>query len=177
MPKSVRVLLIVGVAAAVPLAVWLYDAARRDTRPPVPAATAPVAAAPTRPRTASVGISSCAAGACHGGASAGSNTPTAWQSSFTQWTTADPHRLAYAALKTDLATRIMICLKEPNPDATQAVRCLACHTNPSSANDPARRAEGMNCDSCHGNPDRWMSPHTAFGDKNRPQAYDAVGMP
>ena len=177
MPKSVRVLLIVGVAAAVPLAVWLYDAARRDTRPPVPAAIAPVAAAPTRPRPASVGISSCAAGACHGGASAGSNTPTAWQSSFTQWTTADPHRLAYAALKTDLATRIMTSLKEPDTDATHAARCLACHTNPASANDPARRAEGMNCDSCHGNPDRWMSPHTAFADKNRTQAYDAVGMP
>ena len=169
MPKYVRVLLIVGVAAAVPLAVWLYDAAQRDRRPPVAAATKPAATKPAapstnppaNPRPPLVGVASCAAGACHGAPASGAMSPDIWQSSAMHWNTADPHTKAYAALKSDLATQIMTLLKEPNTAATQAARCLACHTNPASANDPVLRTEGMNCASCHGN------PNTPFGNNAR----------
>ena len=35
----------------------------------------------------------------------------------------------------------------------------------------------MSCESCHGNANRWFQDHTAFGTRNRHEAYDAVGMP
>ena len=185
-----RVLLIVGAAAAVPLAVWLFDVVRRDRKPPV-AAKAGNANNPNNPTAAKpapggtnppqnprplAGVAGCGAAACHGAPGTGTLSPDIWQSSFTVWNTTDPHAKAYRALTTPLARTIIEGMHGKTP-ATEEPRCLACHTNPTTIGDTSLRIEGMNCESCHGNPNKWSVEHTSFGTRERHKAYESVGMP
>lgn len=137
-----------------------------------------------------LGNSGCLAAACHGGPAvdllAGrfdENTP---RSSGTCWNAADPHTRAFSLL-TDRphrpvrvsARRIMEGLHSPIP-ATEDVRCLACHTNPSSATatdfrSRALRSEGVGCESCHGNAGGWIREHTTWTGDRR-EVYRRTGM-
>jgi hypothetical protein len=185
-----RVLLIVGAAAVVPLAVWVYDVVKRDRRPPVaanpgnannPTATkpAPAGANPQpnpNPRPLA-GIAGCGAGACHGGQPTGMMSSEIWQSSFNVWRATDPHTQTYTALTKPLAKTIVEGLHW-TAAATEQPRCLACHTNPALASDAVRRTEGMDCAACHGKEELWgPGGHNVFGSRNRHEAYESLGLP
>jgi hypothetical protein len=145
---------------------------------------------PLAPPFGAVGSAGCSSAACHGGSIASLAAPLnshAWSFAATQCLTCDPHRRAYAALETPLANQIMRRMhpsaKQESP-ATEDVRCLACHTNPSLAK-PSRqlpeleiivRREGVGCDSCHGNGQKYLHAHTTWTAANRPGGYQATGM-
>ncbi|CAN5259024.1 hypothetical protein BH11PLA2_BH11PLA2_11290 [soil metagenome] len=134
-------------------------------------APVPAAATPASKSSTAIGMSGCAAAACHGNPNAESLTnPLAkdiWKASFTHWTAVDPHQKAYAALKSPLAQQMSRLLK--TGPAPEDVRCLACHTNPTLAlKDPDNlRGEGVSCESCHGNASDWRASHTTWTPQSR----------
>ncbi|MFO0801823.1 MAG: hypothetical protein U0791_01685 [Gemmataceae bacterium] len=109
--------------------------------PAIPKLAAREAAGPN-PNT--IGVSGCASAACHGGSAIDSLTgklgDRTWAGSASHWLAVDPHTKAYAALETPLAAAIMERYA-PGAKATEDVRCLACHTNPSLAKDDAEPRE------------------------------------
>ena len=122
----------------------------------------------------SIGMAGCAATGCHGRPDVRHDRRDAetWHESFALWLDRDPHTRAYSVLDGALAKKIMANLgkhddKVPEK-ATRDARCLACHSNPSLANEEAMadrrldriRAEGVSCESCHGNAERWQIAHT-----------------
>ncbi len=121
-----------------------------------------------------VGMAGCAATGCHGRTNVRHGTLDAdtWHESFALWLDRDPHTRSYAVLEGQLAKHIMKNLRHGDPtlpaDATQDLRCLACHTNPSLAKplaDPTGqllriRAEGVSCEACHGNAEKWQIAHS-----------------
>ena len=115
-----------------------------------------------------VGLAGCASAACHGSPVSTSLTgkpdDLAWCSAATHCMATDPHMKAFEVLKGALATRIMEGLKEKR-SATEDVRCLACHTNPSlatasTAYEKQLMQDGIGCEGCHGNSQRWLREHT-----------------
>jgi hypothetical protein len=96
-----------------------------------------------------------------------------WPASGACFVARDPHTGAYDALLRE-ATRlggpnarsIIVKLGTALP-ATEDVRCLACHTNPSIAGPTdeghvrSLRREGVSCEACHGNAGGWLYPHTS----------------
>jgi hypothetical protein len=198
----VRTALVVGLVLLVPAAAWVYGTVERpaSTTGTVAPATSPPSSPGGLPRP--MGSASCAAAACHGGSPATSLTappgPTCWQTSATHWMAADPHTKAYAALKGELARKIVIHLWGANPDgspkfpATEDSRCVACHTNPALV-DPvvdlsptfgveharrvALREEGVGCEACHGNASSWYGPHTTWNPGTRASGYRDHKMP
>ncbi len=169
-------------AAVVAAAAWPLTAHSPSVSgTPVPApevAPAPLAGAGV------VGQSGCATAGCHG-APAGNafgHEPdeNRWASSALVWLAADPHRRAYEVLKGKLATDMMAFLhpnKKPEDRlATNDIRCLACHTNPTlaaatDAHSVALRAEGVSCEACHGNAGGWLYAHTSFGEQRRKAGF------
>jgi hypothetical protein len=104
-----------------------------------------------------------------------------WAGSATHWLAVDPHTRAYAALESPLAVSIMSRLQS-TVSATEDSRCLACHTNPSLANDSADermrslRSDGVSCESCHGDAGTWLHQHTTWTVADRAAGYDQSGM-
>lgn len=185
--------------AAVPAAVVGWLAWPRTAAPAV--AGIPVAgekAGGRHPSTPDfpLGQGSCAAAGCHGGPASETlrKGPSSgcWTCSATYWAACDPHTKAYAALTSELATRIMVRLTgerapgRPTIEAAQDTRCLACHTDPALA--PATvpglaagrlltlRAEGVSCEACHGSPGRWLHEHTTWTAATRVERYAQTGM-
>jgi hypothetical protein len=162
-----------------------------------PRTTAAVAPSPTSPGQkpipmygpAPVGVSGCAAAACHGNPTAitltGSPDRECGYSSATHFLSGDPHTRAYAVLTGPLGQAIMDRLHKANPNlptsAAEYDRCLACHTNPSLAKPDAfglsaghlkqLRSEGVGCEACHGNAGKWLTTHTVEN-----SAYPPTGM-
>ncbi|MCE9567608.1 MAG: cytochrome c family protein [Planctomycetes bacterium] len=182
--------ILIAVVVATAGVVWfaLQPWSRGDVR--VPVSTASVGT--PLPKGIAIGNTGCLSAACHGGhaaeALAGKFDANTWQGSGTCWNARDPHMRAYSLL-TDkpmrpvraTAAHIMKGLHSEIP-ATEDVRCLACHSNPSLASsgkaDPhviALRSEGVGCESCHGNATGWLREHTTWKSDNHAE-YASTGM-
>jgi Cytochrome c554 and c-prime len=174
-----RVRPIIATAAVTVLIVASGLAVRSDDTPAIGNAPEPLIAkpmpAPTMAQaTGSVG---CSATACHGGAvnglvprsgwAAGAADDQRWRSSATVWRCYDPHARAFDVLENELSKQIEARLARIDAvplDARKDIRCLACHSNPTLANQPSHplHAEGVNCESCHGNAGTWQSEHAGW---------------
>ncbi|MBA4189555.1 MAG: hypothetical protein C0467_16340 [Planctomycetaceae bacterium] len=144
------------------------------------------------PKGTAIGNTGCMSAACHGGPAAeslaGKFDANTWEGSGTCWNARDPHARAYSLLtdKPDRPVRatarhIMAGLHSTIP-ATEDVRCLACHSNPSLAThgtaEPrlvSLRSEGVGCESCHGNASGWLREHTTWKSDNHAE-YASTGM-
>jgi hypothetical protein len=163
----------IGCFAAVFALIAMAWSLRADGDTPNPTSPMPESSAKV---SLPVGMSSCAASACHGNANANSLTAApdrnCWQSSLTHFLAVDPHRRAFDVLKNEQSHRITAALRKGSnvaiPDAPNDSRCLACHTNPSLAHDSvtdaakALRSEGIGCEACHGNAHIWRATHTTW---------------
>lgn len=181
MHKWVPVTLAAGAVLIAIGAAGLFGRAPRPT-PAIPTSAA-LESVTAHPNT--IGVGGCASSGCHGGSAIQSLTGTlddrTWAGSAAHWLAVDPHTRAYAALESPLAKSIMERFA-PGFGATEDVRCLACHTNPSLADVDAisrerlMRLEGVNCEACHGNAGKWMPLHTTWTAANRAAGYDSTGM-
>jgi len=106
-----------------------------------------------------VGVSGCAAAACHGGPI---DQP---RGEYTTWISRDPHSRAYSALFSEQSLEMARLLaggdaaKAPPPHKNQL--CLACHapTGPARDRSPRLSSDGVGCEACHGAADRWATTH------------------
>lgn len=121
-----------------------------------------------------IGVSGCAAAACHGGAI---DQP---RGEYTTWITRDPHARAYSALFSERSLEMARLLA--GGDATKATppqndqRCLACHAPSGPRSDRSARlvSDGVGCESCHGAADTWATRHaTVRWDELAPDARSA----
>jgi hypothetical protein len=183
MSRVAAVCLVVGLAAVVPGAAWLAGPAAGVSGQPRAAQQTGSPLLDVIPGRA-VGTAGCAAAACHGGPASAALVSGAdsrrWACAATFVLARDPHTRAYAALESPLAADIVSRMKRPGP-ATQDVRCLACHTNPSLAASTdshaiALRSEGVSCEACHGNASGWVHEHTTWTAATRAVGYDHTGM-
>ncbi len=122
----------------------------------------------TLPEPTAVGSSQCLG--CHGTPDAKALTqPLAkdhWKYSATIFHAVDPHRQAYNALLSEKAVKMIAHLRRGDAsyqDAQLEIRCLACHTTPAAASNPALRSDGISCEACHGPASLWLAPHTVEG--------------
>lgn len=115
-----------------------------------------------------VGVSSCAASGCHGGAKPLPGTPydnAAWRSSYVVWATSDPHARAYQTLNTPAAEAIVRKLDRVSADKPVSpqrdLRCTTCHAtaNPTEPALSSFAADGIGCESCHGAAKQWLGEH------------------
>lgn len=127
-----------------------------------------------------IGRAGCSANGCHGqvGESSAKTGLDTWRSSFTIDMAKDPHTRAYAVLNGELSTKMMRRLNRVSADAvlpeeqkaTHDYRCLACHSNPSLAEEVRAKvaipqsllAEGVNCEACHGSAEKWQISHVSW---------------
>jgi hypothetical protein len=117
------------------------------------------------------GAGSCSATACHGSIAPVPSDATPrvvpLRNEHTTWLSDDPHSRAYLTLIQKKSKDIVWKLaggKEPQLQAHQDERCLACHTTPRPQAE-LRHTEWMNqdgvgCESCHGPAEKWIGPHT-----------------
>jgi hypothetical protein len=122
---------------------WLFLAA------PAPAQTG-------KPLPRYVGLAGCASSSCHGGAGLNQNQNLIWARK-------DFHHKALAILSTARSERIAAALELPG--GAMNARCTVCHSPfrnlpPAQLLHPARRDEGVSCESCHGAAEPWLRSHT-----------------
>src|SRR5437763_11980810 len=102
-----------------------------------------------------VGVGSCVASGCHGGAAPEGIRVTA----YTTWVRRDPHARAFDVLFDEASVRIAEALPHPRVGERglppeQEPRCLACHAHPGAADELARGAsldslrDGVDRESC-----------------------------
>lgn len=111
-----------------------------------------------------LGVSSCAAAACHHANQAGQTG-----SEYTTWATRDPHAQAFAVLFDDRSRTIQDNLNKGEPPARrvradQNPLCLRCHapaglSSDSAVNTARLRDDGVGCESCHGAAEPWRDEH------------------
>jgi hypothetical protein len=118
-----------------------------------------------------VGVSGCAAAACHGG-----NGPAgAKGSEYSTWAGLDRHPNAFAVLYDKRSERMVRLLygSKAKP-ATETEVCLKCHaTNDGQTagqGDRFVRADGVGCESCHGPAGDWVTTHYLPGFRDKPAA-------
>lgn len=123
-----------------------------------------------------LGVASCAASTCHGGAVAAEGG-VVLQNENTTWQTLDKHSQAYAVLSNDVSKRIArnLGLK----DATGAKVCLDCHAD----NVPAERrgpqfqlTDGVGCEACHGGSQNWIQVHAINDNATSHRRNVAAGL-
>lgn len=179
MRRSTYVTLIVASATVAALATGVAVVAQS------PDATKPTEAAPLLPKSvlqgpdfpealrafdpqSFIGVGSCAASGCHGGAKPQPGTPhdnAAWRSSYVVWATSDPHARAYQTLSKPEAAAIVRKLdrvaadKPVSPERDR--RCTTCHAtaNPTEPALASFAADGIGCESCHGAAKGWLGEH------------------
>lgn len=138
-------------------------------------------------------MAGCLAAACHGGPAertlARQFDNHTWQSSGTCWAAVDPHTAAYSLLTDQPLRPVRVTARQimeryaPGKQATEEVRCLACHTNPTLARaellhdtrTAVLRREGVGCEACHGNASGWINSHTTWN-SDRSRWYAETGM-
>lgn len=113
---------------------------------------APVA----RPQKALLGVASCSASVCHGGASLHQISSEA-----TTWRALDPHARAFETLLNATSQAIAKNLWRDAVKAHEAPLCLKCHVHPEyqTAQANFRVEDGVGCESCHGAAGAWLGPH------------------
>ncbi|HEX3150173.1 MAG TPA: multiheme c-type cytochrome [Gemmataceae bacterium] len=174
-----RVRVSIGIAMATVVAILGGLVVQSKDQPVVGAEPLPLIAkpAPAQGEALVAGSVGCTAAACHGGPVNGTVPRSAWasaeadaqrwRSSATIWKCYDPHSRAFGILGNDLSIQIEGRLAKPGEkpiDARQDVRCLACHANPTLANQSPHpsHTEGVNCESCHGNASKWQAEHAGW---------------
>lgn len=183
--------LVVAATLAAAGVVWFVLQPRSHAEVRVPDSLAAPSGKPL-PKGTTIGNTGCLAAACHSGPAteslSGKFDANTWQGSGTCFTARDPHTRAYSLLTDQpdrpvraTARQIMEKLHSTIP-ATEDIRCLACHSNPSLATSgPANphtialRKEGVGCEACHGNASGWLREHTTWRSDN-PSEYAGVGM-
>ncbi len=158
MPRRATGRLLLGLLAAGTL--WL-------TWPHGPAAQQPAAPANRDGAPRYVGVSGCAAAACHGG----NGPPGTKGSEYSTWAGLDRHPNAYQVLF-DKRSERMVRLLYPDKDrpATQTPLCLKCHaTDDGGLTDDGKpkgntegrfvASDGVGCESCHGAAGGWVTTH------------------
>lgn len=99
-----------------------------------------------------LGAGSCAAQACHGGASEA-------RQEYKIWATRDRHSRAYEVLTGELGRRIGTRL---GLEPTGAPECLSCHgttgVKTAATFDPG---DGVSCELCHGGAQKWLGAHVS----------------
>jgi hypothetical protein len=126
--------------------------------PPTPPTAS---AAPVPPQAGSrppviLGVSSCAAAACHN-----ANGPRESRGSeYGTWAAVDPHARAYEVLLGERSQQIQKLRQEETP-AHEDVTCLKCHSTYRDlpARGDAMLASGVGCESCHGDAEIWKDAH------------------
>jgi hypothetical protein len=105
-----------------------------------------------------LGVSSCAAAACHGSAIPRAETRIL-RNEYRTWLENDPHSDAYDVLLTASSRQIVANMQRfgsPIESAHTSAVCLDCHATISSPADPT---EGVSCESCHGPAGNWIVRH------------------
>jgi hypothetical protein len=128
--------------------------APRSKNEPAPLENIPVG------RTPWVGVTGCAAAACHGG------PIDQRRGEYTTWITRDPHARAFSTLFSERSLEMASLLS--GGDATNVTpphedqRCLACHapTGPASERAPRLASDGVGCEACHGAAEAWATEHS-----------------
>jgi len=115
-----------------------------------------------------LGAGSCAAQACHGGATEGRHE-------YKIWATRDRHSRAYEALTGGLGQRIG---KRLGLEPAGAPECLSCHgttgVKTAATFDPN---DGVSCELCHGGAREWLGAHvTPAWRKLTPAAKEVRGF-
>jgi hypothetical protein len=131
-----------------------------------------------------VGLSSCAAAACHGGTMHDpppTDTTPENRSAYRVWVEQDKkHAGAYAVLFRDDAKEMARRLGPPlDPNHMEHARlCLDCHSNNASNRAPSLAQEdGVSCESCHGPASAWKDQHWLASWKTKTVAEkQALGM-
>jgi hypothetical protein len=123
-----------------------------------------------------LGVASCAASTCHGGA-VPAEGGVVLQNENTTWQTLDKHSQAYAVLSNDLSKRIArnLGLK----DAQSAKVCLDCHADnvPQERRGPQfQLTDGVGCESCHGGAQNWIQVHAINDNQNSHRRNVAAGL-
>lgn len=111
-----------------------------------------------------VGVSSCAAFACHGGNGGEGDH----RSAYTTWMALDPHSRAESVLKEPrsiaIEDRLAIFSGRKALKAETDARCQGCHVSPGpnlNRSSVVTAAEGVGCESCHGLASKWLVPHVS----------------
>jgi hypothetical protein len=119
---------------------------------------------PAEPKPlALVGTATCSSRGCHGRLEPSDpGTESASHFSYTTWCRHDKHADSYRVLSSEPSVQIAERLQIKN--ASKAVRCLACHTNPRAATGTTAEAAeewqfGVGCEACHGPAENWLGPH------------------
>lgn len=183
--RLVRASLVLGAAALAISSAGLFGRApglRGEANTARPSAPFEPPGTPYR----TVSVAGCASAACHGGPATTSLSDKldshTWQGSATHYLACDPHTKAFATLESPLAKSIMDRLRSSVMEATEDVRCLACHTNPALASSEVNnrerslRRDGVSCEACHGNASKWLHSHTTWSAADRCAGYKRSGM-
>ena len=123
---------------------------------------------PAQPKDLHLGAGSCAAQACHGGASGA-------RQEYKIWATRDRHSRAYEALAGERGQRIG---KRLGREPTEAPECLSCHgTTGVETAATFDKNDGVSCELCHGGAQEWLGAHvTPAWKKLTPPAKEARGF-
>ncbi len=153
------VLTVLGVAALFAPGYWQRHAQTVAAEPTAPRAARRAADGPTFQY---VGVSSCAAAACHHKEGVRGTEGC----EYTTWIETDPHRNAYAVLFNERSRRIEAAIKQlDDPKRASPEKndlCLRCHatgTNGEKRGPRLSLADGVGCESCHGPAEKWLSLH------------------
>jgi Cytochrome c554 and c-prime len=146
-----RLLLPLGlIVIAVGLAGWVgRPRAAEPLAPPVEPADAT-----KREKFAPVGVSGCAAAACHHGNDARGSKG----SEYSTWIAVDPHAKAFAALSKPESIRMHKAMTGRDKGVEHNPLCLKCHGMSNEAPE-ALQADGVGCERCHGNAEKWKATH------------------
>jgi hypothetical protein len=128
-----------------------------------------------------MGVSSCAAFACHGGNGGEGDH----RSAYTTWMALDPHSRAELVLREkrsiDIEERLAMFSGRDALRAETDRRCLGCHVSPGPGTSQGASlvsgSEGVGCESCHGPASKWLEPHSSAAWKGLSEAKKAeMGM-
>jgi hypothetical protein len=116
-------------------------------------------------QVSAMGVSSCAAFACHGGNGGEGDH----RSAYTTWMALDPHSRAESVLKEkrsiDIEERLATFSGRNALRAETDHRCLGCHVSPGPGTSQRASlvsgSEGVGCESCHGPASKWLEPHSS----------------
>ena len=125
-------------------------------RPRAAEALAPPADATKREAFAPVGVSGCAAAACHHG----NGERGTKGSEYSTWIAVDPHAKAYDALYKPESALMHEKMGGDDKGAHRNPLCLKCHGMGDAVDrESAMQSDGVGCERCHGNAGTWKSTH------------------
>ena len=166
MPRLLFSLGLIAVAAG--LAGWVVRPRAAEAHPQSVAAVDPT----KQEKFSPVGVSSCAAAACHHGNGERGTSG----SEYSTWVAVDPHAKAFAALYKPESVRMHKAMTGQDRGVERNPLCLQCHGMGKEAPE-AFQADGVGCERCHGNAEKWKSTHYLRGFDRKQGFVDLREMP